>query len=172
MPAEAPAEAWIELGRVLGPFGIRGWVRVESFTEPPAGILEYRTWHLRRLSERRPVRVEEARPHGRHFAVRVAGCDDRDSAQRMAGEAIEVPRSTLAPLGAREYYRADLIGMTVRRMGGEILGTVAYFVDTPGHAVMVVQGEREHWVPASVQHLQRVDLAERTVWVDWQEPEG
>jgi 16S rRNA processing protein RimM len=171
-PAQTPAGPWIELGRVLGPFGVRGWVRIESFTEPRAGILAYRTWHLRRLGERRMVRVQEARPHGRQFAVRIEGCADRDGAARLAGDAIEVPRSALPPLGAREYYRADLVGMTVRQMGGEILGTVAYFVDTPAHAVMVVQGERERWVPASARHLRRVDLAERTVWVDWQEPEG
>ena len=171
MPADAPTGGWIEVGRVLGAFGVRGWLRIESFTEPPDGIFSYRTWHLHTHGGRRPIRVEESKPHGRLFVARLADCTDRDSAARMAGAAIEVPRSELRPLGAREYYRADLIGMNVRRVSGESLGTVSHFIDTPGHAVMVVQGEREHWVPALAQHLSRVDLAGRTVWVDWQEPE-
>jgi len=167
-----PEENWIELGRVVGAFGIRGWVRIESYTDPPAGIFDYPTWHLRSQDGRRVVRVEEARPQGRQFAVRLAGCTDRDSAARMARETIEVPRSELPKLGAREHYRADLIGMKVCRAPGEILGKVAYFIDTPGHAVMVVQGERDYWIPATAQHLRRVDREQQTVWVDWQEPVG
>jgi len=165
-------DTWIELGRVVGAFGIRGWVRIESYTDPPSGILDYPVWHLRSSSGLRQVRVEEARPQGRQFVARLAGCADRDSAARMARETIEVRRSDLPRLGAREHYRADLIGMKVCRGEGEILGKVAYFIDTPGHAVMVVQGEREHWVPATAQHLRRVDRADGTVWVNWQELEG
>jgi 16S rRNA processing protein RimM len=90
----------------------------------------------------------------------------------MARETIEVPRSDLPPLNEREHYRADLIGMNVRRSDGGLLGTVVRFIDTPAYAVMVVKGEREHWVPATPRHLRRVDREGCTVWVDWQEPEG
>ncbi|HZF17655.1 MAG TPA: ribosome maturation factor RimM [Steroidobacteraceae bacterium] len=165
-------ENWIELGRVLGAFGIRGWIRIQSYTEPPEGILEYPTWHLANAGGRRLVRVEEARPHGRLFVARLAGCDDRDAAERLARDTIEVPRSELAKLGEREHYRADLIGMEVRSNGGERLGKVAYFMDTAGYAVMVVEGEQQHLIPATAAFLRRVDRKERTVWVNWQEPEG
>ena len=167
-----PEETWVELGRIVGAFGVRGWVRVDSYTEPPEGIFEYPKWRLANREGRREVRVEEARPQGRQFVVRFAGCTDRDSAARMARDRIEVPRSELPKLGAREHYRADLIGMKVCRGEGELLGKVAYFVETPGHAVMVVEGEREHWIPATAQHLRRVDPKQQTVWVDWQEPVG
>ena len=167
-----PPETWVELGRVLGAFGIRGWIRIKSFTEPAAAILNYPTWHLTNRSGRRAVSVEEAKPHGRHFVARLAGCDDRDGAERLASDAIEVPRSELPKLGAKEHYRADLIGMSVCRTDGERLGRIASFIDTPGHAVMVVEGEREQLIPATPEYLRRVDRNERTVWVDWQEPEG
>lgn len=169
MPAQ---ESWIELGRVLGAFGIRGWIRIESFTEPPAGLLDYPVWHLANRSGRRAVRVEEAKPHGRLFIARIAGCEDRTSAERLAREAIEVPRSELPKLGEREHYRADLIGMDVYRGEDERLGSVAYFMDTAGHAVMVVEGEQEHLIPATAEHLRRVDRQARTIWVNWQEPAG
>lgn len=167
-----PQETWVELGRVIGAFGIRGWIRLESYTEPPAGILEYPTWHLSNRSGRRAVRVEEARPHGRHFVARLAGCDDRNGAEELARDTIEVPRSELPPLGEREHYRADLIGMTVCRKDGERLGKVAYFMETAGYAVMVVDGDAQLLIPATADFLRRVDRKERTVWVNWQEPEG
>lgn len=167
-----PLETWVELGRVLGAFGVRGWIRIESFTEPADAILAYPTWHLANRSGRRAVQVEEAKPHGRHFVARLAGCDDRDAAERLAGDTIEVRRSELPKLGAKEHYRVDLIGMSVCRMDGERLGQIAQFIDTAGHAVMVVEGEREHLIPATAEYLRRVDRNERTVWVDWQEPAG
>ncbi len=167
-----PQETWVELGRVLGAFGIRGWIRIESFTDPAEGILDYPTWHLTNRGGRRAIRVEAAKPHGRHFVARIAGCDDRDSAQRLAGDTIEVPRSELPKLGEREHYRADLIGMTVCRHDGKRLGKVAYFMETAGYAVMVVEGEAQHMIPATAAFLRRVDRKERTVWVNWQEPEG
>ncbi len=118
------------------------------------------------------MHVEEARPHGKYFAVRFAGCTDRDQAARLAGETIEVLRSALKPLGAGEYYRGDLIGMSVRRENGELLGTVDHFIDTRADAIMVVRGERDYWVPATAKHLRRVDLEDRVVWIEWQEPQG
>jgi 16S rRNA processing protein RimM len=145
---------------------------VESFTEPPEGLFDYEDWSLRRREERRPAHVEEARPHGKHFAVRFAGCTDRDQAARLAGETIEVPRSALKPLDTGEYYRADLIGMSVRRASGELLGTVDHFIDTRSDAIMVVRGDRDFWVPATAKHLRRIDLKGRVMWIEWQEPAG
>ena len=120
--------------------------------------------------------MEEARPHGKHFAVRFAGCTDRDQAARLSGETIEVPRSALQPLGTGEYYRGDLIGMSVRREtgqeNGELLGTVDHFIDTRADAIMVVRGARDYWVPATAKHLRRVDLKDRIIWIEWQEPES
>jgi 16S rRNA processing protein RimM len=83
---------------------------------------------------------------------------------------IGVPRSELPPREDRDYYRADLIGCEVVNLAGVRLGAVAHFIEIPAHAVMVVRGEREYWVPAVPQHLRRVDLEARQVVVDWDDP--
>jgi 16S rRNA processing protein RimM len=75
----------------------------------------------------------------------------------------------LPPRDAKDFYRADLIGCEVVNLAGVRLGAVAHFVEIPAHALMVVQGDREYWVPAVPQHLRRVDLESRRVVVDWDE---
>jgi 16S rRNA processing protein RimM len=82
---------------------------------------------------------------------------------------IEIERAALPPTAEREYYRADLVGMSVRNLEGASLGVVSHFVDAPAGAVMVTRepGGREHWVLALPKHLRQVDMAARTVLVDW-----
>jgi len=80
---------------------------------------------------------------------------------------VQIERSELAPTAEREHYREDLVGMPVSNLEGVTLGTVSHFVDLPAGAVMVVRGEREHWVPASPPQLRRVDTAARSILVDW-----
>ena len=161
---------WIELGRVGAPFGIKGWVHVESYTDPPEGLLGHREWVLRRASGERLVqRVVEGRRHAAGLVAHLEGVDDRAKAAALSGAVIEVERAALPRLPAREYYRADLLGLRVRNLEGAELGTVSYFVDAPAGAVMVTRGAEgdEHWVPAAPPHLRRVDLAAGEVLVDW-----
>ena len=159
---------WIELGRVGAPWGVKGWVHVDSYTDPPDGILEYRQWALRLGSgERITRRVLEGRPHSDRLVARLEGIEDRDQAAALRGAVIEVDRAELPPTGAREYYQADLIGLPVRNLAGIELGKVGYFVDSPTGPMMVVQGAREYWIPAVPKHLSKVDLAAGLVLVDW-----
>ena len=162
--------AWVELGRLGAPFGIKGWIHVESYTDPPAGLLEYREWALRLANgERLTRRVEQGRPQGAALVAQLEGVADREAAARFTGAVIEVERAALPQPGEREYYRADLVGCRVRNLEGADLGTVSHFIDAPRGAVMVTrtpQG-REHWVLAGPAHLRRVDLAARAIVVDW-----
>jgi ribosomal 30S subunit maturation factor RimM len=73
---------------------------------------------------------------------------------------------------SQDFYRADLVGCEVQNLAGLRLGTVQHFVETPAHALMVVKGEQEFWVPAVPQHLRRVDLQARLVIVDWDAAAG
>lgn len=162
------AERWIELGQIGRPFGVRGWVHVRSFTDPPEGLLEQSTWNLRFPSgQRRMMKVIEARPQGDRLVARLEGVENRDSADALRGALIEVERAELPPPGDRRYYQADLIGLEVANLEGVVLGKVSHFVDAPTSAVMVVRGEKEHWVPAVPDRLRRVDLAAGTILVDW-----
>lgn len=173
---------WVELGRIGAPYGLTGWVHVSSYTDPPEALLEYGAWRLARPgAEAHTVQLLDGRLHGGRLVARLEGIADRDAAARLTGATVEIERSALPPTGAREYYRMDLVGCTVHNTEGQRLGTVAYFVDAPAGAVMVVResdgdspaaGEpsqmvREHWVLADPTHLLEVDLAARRVLVDW-----
>lgn len=163
-------EAWIELGRVGAPFGVRGWVHIDSYTDPPQRLLEYRQWALRLADGSRvPYRLAAGRMHATGVVAQLEGIDDRDAAASVTGAVVEVERAALPPLGEREYYRADLAGFRVRNLEGEELGLVSHFIDAPGGAVMVVKeaGGREHWVLASPKHLRTVDTGAREIVVDW-----
>jgi 16S rRNA processing protein RimM len=147
---------------------VKGWVHVDSYTDPLDGILEYRQWGLRLGSgERITRRVVEGHPHSDRLVARLEGIEDRERAAMLTGAVIEVTRAELPPTGEREYYQADLLGLDVRNQQGVQLGKVGYFVDTPASPMMVVQGEREYWVPAVPKHLSKVDLAAGLILVDW-----
>lgn len=159
---------WVELGRIGAPYGVRGWVHVHSYTDPPEGLLGFRRWSVQAgRGERRECELLEGRAQGRGLVARLAGVADREQAVALRGASVQVRRAELPPTRKREFYRADLIGLAVRNAEGLELGRVAHFVETPGGAVMVVEGEQEHWIPATPQHLRRVDLTGGCVTVDW-----
>ncbi len=161
--------ALIELGVVGAPFGVRGWVKLHSYTEPPDRLLEHRSLNLRLGDAWRSYTIEASGRSGGGLTVKLEGVADRNAAQALCGAAVGVPRAQLPPADAKDFYRADLIGCEVVNLAGVRLGIVAHFVEIPAHALMVVQGEREYWVPAVPEHLRRVDLAARRVVVDWEE---
>jgi 16S rRNA processing protein RimM len=162
---ESPA--LIELGVVGAPFGVRGWVKLRSYTEPPERLLQHRDLQLRLGSAWRPYRIEASGRSGGQLTVKLVGIEDRDAAQALRGAAVGVPRGDLPARGAKDFYRADLIGCEVVNLAGVRLGILQHFVEIPAHVLMVVRGEREHWVPAVPRHLRRVDLQARQVVVDW-----
>ena len=156
----------IEVGRLGAAHGVRGWLRVQSFTDPPQRLFEWKRWRLQSGAE---VNVLEARPQGNGWIAQLEGIEDRDAAGRLSGQVVLVDRDELPATTGREYYRADLVGFEVKNVEGVLLGVVDHFVDTPGNAVMVIKGAREHWVPVTKTHLRSIDKDARTVLVDWPE---
>jgi 16S rRNA processing protein RimM len=160
----------LELGRIGSPYGIKGWVHVQSFTDPPERLLKYRDWIVT-IARAEPVlmRVAEGRPQGAGLVARFDGIDDRDRAARLQGAVIQVARSALPKLKKREFYQADLVGLAVSNVEGAALGTVAHFVETPGGSVMVVReaSGKERWVPATRERLRKVDIAAGQITVEW-----
>ena len=161
------SSALIELGVVGAPFGVRGWVKLRSHTDPPERLLDHRELQLGVGGGWRAFRIESSGRSGGQLTVKLNGIDDRDQAQTLRGAPVCVPRSELPQRDERDFYRADLVGCEVVNLGGRSLGTVQHFVETPAQALMVVRGDREYWVPAVPQHLRRVDLQARQVVVDW-----
>ncbi len=159
---------WVELGRIGSPYGVLGWMHIQSFTEPLEGILDYPVWSLRRgPGAQSGYRLVEGRVHGRSVVARLEGVSDRDAAALLRGAMIEVRRDALPPPGEREYYRGDLLGFGVRNLEGVELGKLDHFVDGPGSAMMVVAGAVEYWIPAIPEYLRKVDLQSRVLSVDW-----
>jgi 16S rRNA processing protein RimM len=154
--------------------GVRGWLRVQSFTDPPQRLFEWRSWQLQAPAytqggATREVKLLEARPQGSGWIARLEGIEERNAASRLTGQMILVEKEMLGPAEGREHYRDDLIGFEAKNLEGAVLGVVDHFVDTPGNAVMVIKGVREHWVPVTGQHLRSIDKDARAVVVDWPE---
>jgi 16S rRNA processing protein RimM len=161
------SSALIQLGFVGAPFGVRGWIKLRSHTDPPERLLEHRQLTIGRASAWQSYRIEASGRSGGALTVKLAGIGDRDQAQALRGAQVCVPRSELPARDARDFYRADLIGCEVVNLEGADLGSVRHFVETPAQVLMVVRGLKEYWIPAVPQHLRRVDLQARRVVVDW-----
>ena len=156
------------LGRITGPFGVRGWLKVASFTDPPAQILDFPRWRTNAPGEPpRELKPAEGRAHGKGFVVRLEGVDDRNAAIALGKPELWVERDELPALAAGEHYRADLVGFEVVNLAGVSLGRLDHFVDLPANPVMVVIGERERWLPVGPGRLLRVDRKRRRITVDW-----
>src|ERR1700761_9708321 len=124
---------WVELGRIGSPYGVLGWVHIQSFTDPPEGVLDYPVWGLRfGPGPQTSRRLVEGRVQGRGLVARLEGVADRDAAALLRGAMIEVLRSALPQPGKREYYRGDLIGFAVRNLEGVELGRLDHFVEGVG----------------------------------------
>ncbi|HKO91862.1 MAG TPA: ribosome maturation factor RimM [Polyangiaceae bacterium] len=156
---------FVEVGRFGAAHGVRGWLRVQSYTEPPQRLFEWKLWRV----GNREVKLLDARPQGNGWIAQIEGVADRDAASLLTGQMILVERDLLPKPEGREHYRDDLVGFEAKNLEGALLGRVDHFVDTPGNAVMVIKGEREHWVPVTSQHLREVKVATRTLVVDWPE---
>lgn len=157
------------MGRVHGAFGVRGEVKVESFSEPPEAILGYRPWTLRdaRGAERTLDGVR-GRAASKGIVASLPGVDDRDAAEAMRGTEVLVPRDVLPPPGDGEYYWVDLEGLRVVTLEGVDLGTVSHLMSTGANDVMVVRGDRERVLPfVQPDYVTAVDLQARVITVDW-----
>ena len=156
----------IEVGRLGAAHGVRGWLRVQSFTDPPQRLFEWKRWRLQTGTD---VNVLEVRAQGNGWIARLEGIEERDAASRLSGQMVLVDRDELPATTGREYYRADLVGFEAKNVEGVVLGLVDHFIDTPGNAVMVIRGTREYLVPMAAQYLRSVDQQARQLVVDWPE---
>ena len=158
----------VVLGRVAGVFGVRGWIKVFSHTEPKENILGYAAWYLGSEGGWREHRAREGKVHGKGLIARLQGCDDRDQAALLVGLEIAVPRSQLPAPAPGEYYWSDLEGLAVFTLEGRDLGAVSHLFGTGANDVLVVKGDRERLIPVLWdQVVHEVDLDKGVIRVDW-----
>jgi len=164
------AEKAVVLGKVSGLFGVKGWIKVYSYTDPRAGILDYRDWWLCVDGEWRRFELAEGQPHGKTIIARLDGIDDRESAALLVDAQIGVSRDALPEIEDGHYYWSDLEGLKVENREGRALGTVVRLVETGANDVMVVSRDgQETLVPfVTGEVIKSVDLAKGIISVDWE----
>lgn len=157
------------MGRIGAPYGLKGWVHVQSYTEPPNNILSYKTWYIKIKHQWQPVEVLGARAHSKHFVAALAGYETIEKVDLLKLAEIGVPRSELPDLAPDQYYWADLIGMTVVTEEGVVLGQLEHMLETGANDVLVVKGStREHLIPYVLdEYVLSVDLKARIIRVSW-----
>ncbi len=159
---------WVVLGRVSGLFGLQGWVRIFSHTDPREGIVRYNPVFLLRQGEWQPFTIETGRAHGAGVVLKFVGCEDRDQAAALIQSDIAVPRTQLPPSKPGEYYWTDLEGLQVITLDGVVLGVVDHLFATGANDVLVVKGERPRLLPfVKGQVVVDINLEQRQVRVDW-----
>jgi 16S rRNA processing protein RimM len=169
----APTEGPVVLGRVSGAFGILGWVRVVSFTDPPDNLLLYAPWLVGDGALWRPFTCASGRPHGSGFVVQLREIASRDQAQALAGSLIAVPRAALPATEEDEFYWRDLEGLSVVDVGGTPRGRVDHLFSNGVHDVLVIRRDErgpDLLVPFLRQFVPRVDLPAGQLVIDWQDP--
>ena len=148
--------------------GVKGWVRVFSYTEPRENIVNYQPWYLRRGGDWQPRQVAEGRAHGKGVIARLEDCEDRDQALALMNCEIGVRRDQLPEPAPGEYYWNDSLGLNVVTLHNEPLGKVDHLMETGANDVLVVSGDRERLIPFVLgEVVKRVDLDAGVIQVDW-----
>jgi 16S rRNA processing protein RimM len=156
------------VGVVADAFGINGWVKIYSHTNPPQNILDYSPWLLAGLDGTKEVKVLSGRTHGKSMVAHLEGVDDRDKALKLKSSKITVPRDRFPPLESGQYYWADLVGLEVSNLDGAELGTIAEMLATGANDVIVAKAERERLIPFVMgQFVKEIKLDEGKMLVDW-----
>ncbi|MDQ3230022.1 MAG: ribosome maturation factor RimM [Pseudomonadota bacterium] len=159
----------ILVGRFVGAFGVRGEVKLESFTDPKSAILRYQPWILRDAQGReRMLEGVRGRETTKGLVASIADLQDRDAAEALRGTEVWVAREALPPPQPGEYYWVDLEGLRVLNLGGVDFGVVSHLFSTGANDVVAVQGERERLIPFVMpEYITAIDFEAGTITVDW-----
>jgi 16S rRNA processing protein RimM len=162
------AEELISVGKISGILGVKGWIKVYSYTDVRENILAYSPWILKKGKESKLVEVVNGRRHGKTVVACLDGLIDRDEAAELNGWDIYIRPEQLPKARRGEYYWADLIGLQVKTVEGVELGTVQQMLETGANDVVVVMGERERLIPfLQEQTIMDIDLSTGVILVDW-----
>jgi len=178
-----PADA-VEVGRVAGAWGVKGWFKVQPFSTDPQALFSSKRWFLQPPDDPAApwpapaalpplLRITQAREHGEFVVAAAQDVADRTAAEALRGARVFVSRASFPTPDADEYYWVDLIGLEVVNRDGVALGTVAGLVDTGPHCVLRVQPPaarreaEERLIPFVAAYVDSVDLSARRVTVDW-----
>jgi len=157
------------LGRVAGPFGVKGWIKVFSYTEPREAILDYDPWFMKQGDAWQATKVVDGKRHGKSVIAQLEGIVDRDAAAELIGRDIAIERDDMPSPADGSYYWSDLEGLQVVHRDGTELGRVAYLLETGANDVLVTAGDKERLIPFVAERvILDVDFAKGVITVDWE----
>lgn len=162
----------VVMGRIVAPYGVLGWLKVLPDTEAIDGLFDYPTWWIGKDDQWREMQVQDAKIHNDVLVVKLKGVDDRDAAFACKGKQVAVPRESLPEPDENEYYWSDLIGLAVKNKQGDDFGQIVDVLETGANDVLVVntgkaRGNVERLLPFIDQVVLEVDIAAKTMLVDW-----
>lgn len=168
------------MGRIVAPYGIFGWLKVQVSTESIDSLFDYPEWWIGRddnstqpgikNSPWQKYTVENVKIHNDTLTVKLKGVSDRDAAFALKSKHVAVPREALPEAEEGEYYWSDLIGVNVTNQQDVALGVIADVFETGANDVIVVkdpQDGKERLLPFVDQTILDVNLAQKTMLVDW-----
>jgi len=163
------AKEMVVMGRIAVPYGVKGWVKIQTFTEALDSLLDYPEWWMSGNSDWQLCHVKEVGIHGKSVIAKFTGCDDRTAAFALKGKDIAVPRGDLPEADDGEYYWSDLVGLQVLNLQQQHFGEITEVFSTGANDVLVIKGEdkTERLIPFTAQVVQKVDLAAKQMVVDW-----
>ncbi|MBZ9558210.1 MULTISPECIES: ribosome maturation factor RimM [Modicisalibacter] len=171
---QGDTDDYVVLGKLTSPHGVRGWLKVYSYTDPMEGILDYPEWVLVQHGSQRVYRVAEGRRQGKGLVAGLEGVTSREQAEQLAGAEILLAKAHLPPLESGDFYWHQLEGLRVVTLEGVDLGYVDYLFETGANDVLVVRGDAESldekerllpFLPDEV--IREADLDAGRLTVDW-----
>lgn len=168
-------EEHLLIGKISSVFGVQGWVKIFSHTDPKENVMKYLPWLIQVGPERadgshiKELKVTNWRPHAKTLVAKLSTIDDRTAAEAIVGAQIYTHRDNLEALEDGEFYWKDLEGLVVETLNGVVLGTISHLVETGANDVMVVvDGGTERLLPYLPEHvIKEVNLADKRMLVDW-----
>jgi 16S rRNA processing protein RimM len=175
MGSPADKSSLVVLGRIGRVHGIKGWLRIISYTDPEQNIFKYPLFEARLHEQRLVLEMDESRPKGKVLLAHFIGYDTPEQARALTGLDLQVVAKALPELAEGEFYWHQLPGLRVRNLQDQDFGRVAGLLETGANDVLVVKGDhcsmdrRERLIPW-LQHsvIKRVDLAQGLITVDWE----
>ena len=175
--SEPESSDWLTVGKITGCYGLQGWVKIHSYTEPGENFLTFGQWRIRRRGVVEPIEFDRGRRHGKGLVAHIAGVDDRTLAEAYQGLEVLAPQESLPRLEEGDYYWHQLQGLRVWCLDGDsrvLLGEVDYLIETGANDVLVVKAaegsidDRERLIPyLPGEVVTRVDLEQGEIEVDW-----
>lgn len=166
VPEDSP---YLIIGKIGSTYGTKGWIKITSYTEVIAQILDYRPWYIEDANTWKPIEIEKSQLHGKGIIIKFTGFDSPEQARLLNGKNIAIQRSQLPKLAKNEYYWSDLKGLTVIDQNGHVLGKVIYLIETGSNDVLVIKGKKEYAIPYLLgKVITDVDLAKSEMRVNWE----